>query len=248
MNKLSVIIITLNEEDNIRDCIDSVSFADEVIVVDSCSTDRTITIATEMNSKVISVNNKSYGEAKNIGFENAKSDWLMWLDADERITSDLQNEIIQTINNSEYNVYEINRKSYFLNKFIKHCGWFPDYKIRLFKKDTHLRFTSNKVHEKILFDGKTKKLLNPILHYTDNSIEHYLNKMNRYTTLSALDLKEQKKSVTILDIIFRPVFTFFKMYFLKLGILDGFTGLILCALSSIHVFIKYLKYYYLIKS
>ena len=161
----------------------------------------------------------------------------------------LKEEIQQVISNpdKETDVYKINRKSFFINKFIKHCGWYPDYGIRLFKKQAGIKFTDVRVHEKILYNGKSGKLKNEIIHYTDLTFEHYISKLNSYTTSSALDLHEKGKKSSLSDIIFRPVFTFIKMYFLKLGVLDGYMGLVLCTLSSAHVFVKYSKLYFLTK-
>lgn len=245
---ISAIVITLNEEKNIRECLETLKWCDEIIMVDSGSTDSTVKIAEEFTKKIILTDNLPYGEKKNIGIDNAVNDWVLWLDADERITKELKDEIQQKIKGVSINAFYINRKSFFINKFIKHCGWYPDYTLRLFRKDTNIRFDASLVHEKANFSGVTVKLSNEILHFTDPDFEHYINKLNNYTSLSAEELGKKGKKASILDIIFRPVFTFFKMYFLKLGILDGYTGLVLCTLSSIHVFSKYSKLYLMNKS
>jgi len=174
----------------------------------------------------------------------------MWLDADEIITENLKTEILKILNSSQvkYDAYFIKRKSFFINKFINHCGWYPDYGLRLFKKSLKIRFDNSRVHEKAVFEGKTGKLNSEILHFTDLEFEHYVTKLNTYTTKSALDLFDKGKNSSVYDLIFRPVFTFIKMYFLKLGILDGYIGLVLCTLSGIHVFVKYSKLYYLTKN
>ncbi|MCX7877437.1 MAG: glycosyltransferase family 2 protein [Ignavibacteria bacterium] len=244
---ISVIIITYNEEGNIRDCLDSVSWADEVIVVDSGSTDRTLSIVSEFaNARIINCRDLPYGIKRNLGIESAKGDWILWLDADERISDELRGEIIKVITSDDSaEAYRIKRKSFFINKFIKHCGWYPDYTLRLFSKVTGIRFSEHLVHELPVYRGHTGNLKGEIIHYTDKTFEHYTDKMNNYTTLSAEEFKLQGKKSGKTDIIFRPVFTFIKMYFLKLGFLDGYTGLILCILSSFHVMIKYLKLYYI---
>jgi glycosyltransferase involved in cell wall biosynthesis len=242
MSSISAIVITYNEELNIEECLVTLKFADEIIVVDSKSTDNTAALAKKYTENIIVVDNLPYGKKKNIGIENALSDWILWIDADERISDELKLEIIDITKTGNLNAYYINRKSFFINKFIKHCGWYPDYTLRLFKRVTGIKFDTAQVHEKISFKGKTGKLNNEILHYTDRDIDHYVDKLNRYTSLSASELNKKNRSTRVLDIIFRPVFTFLKMYFFKLGILDGFTGLILCVLSSYHVVFKYIKF------
>ena len=244
---ISSVVITYNEEANIGECLDSLQWTDEIIVIDSGSSDNTADIAKTFTPNVIISGNLSYGVKKNIGIEKASGNWILWIDADERITPELKQEIQKTIAAAEYNAYFINRKSFFINKFIKHCGWYPDYTLRLFRKDTGILFDNQKVHEKAVYSGKTGKLKNDILHYTDRDFEHYFAKLNRYTTLSAEEMHRQGKKATVFDIIFRPVFAFFKMYFLKLGFLDGYMGLVLCSLSGIHVMIKYSKLYYINK-
>jgi glycosyltransferase involved in cell wall biosynthesis len=242
MSSISAIVITYNEEQNIEECLSSLKFADEIIVIDSKSTDATCELAKKYTGKIFSIDNLSYGKKKNIGIENAASEWILWIDADERISVGLEAEIKNVTQKGKYNAYYINRKSFFINKFIKHCSWYPDYTLRLFKRDTGVKFDTAEVHEKILYKGKTGRLKKDILHYTDRNIEHYVDKLNNYTSLSAIELKKKKHSPGLIDIIFRPVFTFLKMYFLRLGILDGYTGLILCVLSSYHVIFKYIKY------
>jgi glycosyltransferase involved in cell wall biosynthesis len=246
MHKLSVIIITYNEEANITDCIESVKWADEIIVIDSNSNDRTAELAKNYTNKIFLVSDSSYAQSKNFGLNKACNDWILSLDADERVTEELKIEICTAVNNKEdISAFYLNRKSFFINKFIKHCGWYPDYILRLFKKSAGIRFNESKVHEKAEYNGKTGKLKSNLLHYTDLTFEHYWNKMNKYTSISAEELFAKKRKASFFDIIFRPAFTFFKMYFLKLGILDGYTGLVLCTLSGVHVFTKYTKLYYL---
>ena len=247
MDKISVIIITFNEEKNIEECLLSVNWADEIILIDSKSTDNTVNLAKKFADKIIFTENTPYGLKRNIGINNASSDWILWLDADERINKELADEIKSEIVNNNFDVYYIKRKSFFINKFIKHCGWYPDYSLRLFKKSLCIKFDDAEVHEKLNYKGKYGKLHNEIIHFTDTDFEHYTEKMNNYTTLSANELRKLKKKSRMIDLVFRPVFTFYKMYFLKLGFLDGYTGLILCLLSAYHVFFKYAKYNTLIK-
>lgn len=250
MKKLSVIIITYNEEGNIRDCLESAKWADELIIVDSNSRDKTTEIAKTYTDKIIITEDNSFSANRNIAIDKAEGEWIIWLDADERFTEDLKKEILDVLSSPpvKYAAYIINRKSFFINKFINHCGWYPDYGLRLFRKSTGIRFNDTRVHEKAVFDGKSGKINAELLHYTDLTFEHYIEKLNSYTTKSALDLYERGKKGSVFDLIFRPVFTFIKMYFLKLGLLDGYTGLVLCTLSGIHVFVKYSKLYLLTKN
>lgn len=244
---LSVIIITNNEESNIKDCLDSVNWADEIILVDSGSTDKTLAIASGYhNVRIINTVDLPYGTKRNIGIENAKGEWILWLDADERISNELKEEILNVVNSAaSSDAYRIKRKSYFINKFIKHCGWYPDFTLRLFKRSSGIRFNELLVHEAPVYNGLKIDMKAEIIHYTDRTFEHYIEKMNNYTTFSAIELNSQNRKSGYADIIFRPAFTFIKMYFLKLGFLDGYIGLVLCMLSSIHVMLKYLKLYYL---
>ncbi len=245
---ISSFVITYNEEENIRECLKSLGWTDEIIVVDSNSVDKTTEIASELKANVILAEKLTFGGKKNLGIDAAKGPWILWIDADERVTPELSAEIQQIVkNNPAAEAFEINRKSFFITKFIKHCGWYPDYTLRLFKKSTGIRFSNEQVHEKAVYSGKVRRLKSEILHYTDRDFEHYINKMNSYTSLSAHGLYAKGKKGGLFDIIFRPVFTFFKMYFLRLGMLDGYIGLVLCILSSIHVFFKYSKLYRLNK-
>ncbi|HWA07500.1 MAG TPA: glycosyltransferase family 2 protein [Ignavibacteria bacterium] len=245
MAKISAIVITYNESANITECLESLKWCDEILVIDSASSDNTCELARKYTNNITITGNIPYGEKRNIGIDKAAFDWILWIDADERISPELKREIEELISQSatQHEAYLVNRRSFFINKFIKHCGWYPDYTLRLFKKSSGIRFDSSLVHEKAVYSGNTGRLKSDILHYTDRDFEHYINKLNKYTSLSAEELKAKGKKTTFFDIIFRPAFAFFKMYFLKLGILDGYMGLVLCSLSSIHVMTKYSKLY-----
>lgn len=245
MAKISAIVITYNEAANITECLGSLKWCDEIIVIDSASSDNTCELAREFTNNITITGNLPYGDKRNIGIDKASFDWIIWLDADERVSPELKDEITGLIAASQTNndAYFINRRSFFINKFIKHSGWYPDYTLRLFKKSADIRFDSSLVHEKAIYKGSSGRLKNDILHYTDRDFEHYIKKLNNYTSLSAEELKAKCRKSTFFDIIFRPAFTFFKMYFLRLGILDGYMGLVLSTLSSVHVMTKYSKLY-----
>jgi glycosyltransferase involved in cell wall biosynthesis len=259
MSAISAIVITLNEESNIGECLEALKWCEEIIVVDSNSSDKTVEIAKKFTEKIIKTDETRFGRKRNIGIEAASNDWILWVDADERVSPELREEIERILEKTENNPlgppllrgnegltgYLIKRQTFFLGKFIRHCGWYPDYSLRLFRRTRNVRFSDVRVHEKTLHEGKTLKLNNPIRHYTDLTLEHYLNKQNKYTTLAAMDLKEDNRITSRTGVIFRPILTFLKMYFIKLGFLDGFIGFILCVLSGYSTYAKYSKLYFL---
>jgi glycosyltransferase involved in cell wall biosynthesis len=242
MAKLTVITIALNEEMNIAPCLESVRWADEIIVLDSGSTDRTVEIARRYTSQVLSIQWPGYGAARNIGMSRASGDWILWLDADERVTPELAEEIRQILVSGDGRLsgYLVARRAYFLGRWIKHCGWYPSRVVRLFRKDRG-RFSETRVHERLELDGEVGKTRSDILHYTDPDLHHYLSKFNRYTSLGAEDLHAAGRQFHVVDLVFRPAFQFFKMYVFRLGFLDGVEGFVLCILSSTYVFTKYAK-------
>ncbi|MBM2841009.1 MAG: glycosyl transferase family 2, partial [Bacteroidetes bacterium] len=182
MGTLSVVTITLNEERNIAECLASVHWADELIVVDSGSTDRTMELARQYTSKVLSVEWKGYGATKNYALDQAAGDWVLWLDADERVTPPLADEIKQVIaGNGEASGYSVARRAYFLGRWIKHCGWYPSRVTRLFRR-AQGRFSENRVHEQLIVQGSVGALQNDLMHYTDPDLQHYFAKFNRYTS------------------------------------------------------------------
>jgi glycosyltransferase involved in cell wall biosynthesis len=238
---ISAIIITYNESHNIADAIASAAFADEIVVFDNASADNTVEIARSLGAKVIlSDRNLGYSEAKSRALEHCRNRWIFWLDADERITPALVNEINSLTTPENYAAYSIPRSSYFLGKNIKHCGWSPDYVTRLFDRDK-AHFSTDLVHEKLMVDGNIHKLTSPLLHYTDPTLDHYLAKLNRYTSLAATQLRQNDRKFRLRDIVFHPPATFIKMYIFRLGFLDGVEGFLLCALSAFYVLCKYAK-------
>ncbi len=244
MEKLSVIIITFNEEKNIRDCLNSVKWADEIIVVDSFSNDRTLEISKEYTDKVFQNKWQGFVEQKNFALTKASHNWILSIDADERISDELKEEIKGLLSNSlKYDGYYIPRKTFYVKKWILNCGWYPDYKIRLFKKDKG-RWEGTEgtaIHESVKINGRIGYLKGDILHYSFMSISSHLKTINSFTSISAMENFKKGKKAGILSILFRPLFNFFKMYILKRGFLDGLLGFIVSVLSSYHVFIKYTK-------
>ena len=241
MSDLSVIVITLNEEKNIRDCLQSVAWADEIVVVDSKSTDRTVEIAREFTEKIIITDWIGYSRTKKLALEQATCEWVLWIDADERATEDLKSEIRSVIKaDPPQNGFEAARRAFFLGKWIKHCGWYQGYVLRLFRKNKG-RFDENLVHEGVILAGERGRLKGDLVHFTDDSLEHYLEKFNKYTSLAAQRLFSQNRRAGFLAIILRAFFIFIKMYILRLGFLDGLKGFMLCLLSANYVAVKYAK-------
>ena len=251
---LSVVFITYNEEKNIERAILSVKdIADEIIVLDSGSNDATLEIVKKYNAGVFHKKFESFASQKNTAISYASKDYVLVLDADEEISDHLKQWLLRfkTDENfygrlKKYNGFYLPRKSSFLGKWISHSGWFPDFTLRLVKNGT-AQFKETRVHESFSVNGDSYKLPERcfLWHYTYESLEQYFNKFNSYTTLAACDLYDRKKSGSKLKILFNPIFGFIKQYFIKLGFLDGFHGLVLAVLSSLYVFVKYAKHYFL---
>ena len=212
-NPLSVVIITKNEERFIKDAIKSAQFADEILVLDSGSTDDTCRIAKELGARIKNQDWLGFGPQKNKAVELAKNDWVFVLDSDERITDQLQAEIITTLVNPASDGYFVARLNRFFGKNIKTCGLYPDYSIRLFNR-TKGRFNNVAVHESVQINGKVAKLKNHMIHLAYESVDEFIVKQKRYAALS-------HKKKNLLKALFSPCWTFFRLYFLKLGFLDG---------------------------
>ncbi len=232
-NKLSVVIITKNEENFITDAIKSALFADEVIILDSGSIDKTCEIAKELGAKVYQNEWLGFGPQKNRAVELAKNDWVFVLDSDERITKELKDEIVATLKKPQFNGYFIARLNNFFGKNIKNCGLYPDYSIRLFNKN-YGKFNDVSVHESVQLTSKAAYLKNHMIHLAYDSIEEFIQKQNRYSSLN-----HKKKS--LLKAIINPYWTFFKLYILKKGFLDGWHGFVISKLYAQYTFWKYIK-------
>jgi glycosyltransferase involved in cell wall biosynthesis len=244
IEKISSIIIAKNEEKNIGRCIESqMNSIDEIIVlVDESSTDKTFQIVSSFEKVIAKKTNwKGFAETKKEALALTSYNWVFWIDADEEITKELSNELRMLKGTDvDFNAYKVARRAFFLDKWIKHSGWYPGYVTRFFNK-IHSSFDESKVHEGLIVDGEIGLLENDINHYTDPSIQHYFEKFNRYTSLAAEDLLKKGRIADISDIVVRPFFQFFKMYFVRLGFLDGLRGFILAIFSSAYVFTKYCK-------
>jgi glycosyltransferase involved in cell wall biosynthesis len=248
MNKVSVVIITLNEENNIKGCLESVKWADEIIVVDSGSQDKTVEICRQYTDFVYDILWQGFGKQKNSAVDLAHFDWILSIDADERVTPELKEEIGELLKEElKCSGYFISRKSYFGKRLILHCGWFPDFTIRLFNRKKG-RFNDVQVHESVQISGNLGYLRHSLIHFTYKNISDFLIRMNRYSTLAANDLFKEKKKGAVLKMIFRPPATFLKMYLLKGGYKEGFPGMILSGLYAFYTFVKYSKLWELNKN
>ena len=241
MQTLSAMINTYNEEKNIADCLKCLHWVDEVVVVDSGSTDKTLEIVQHYAHKVISVPPGNFAHIRNAGLKHLTSDWVLIVDADERITPELQAEIQNIVINKHTEIgFRIPRKNLFMKRWIKHCGWYPDYVLRLFRNHPQHTF-SGLVHESVVLKGQVGTCSQPMIHYTYNGLEQYITKFNRYTTLAAEMIENKGRRVTIMHLIIRPPLEFIKMFFLKRGFLDGIDGFIISSLSSMYIFVKFTK-------
>jgi len=239
MPTITGLVLTHNEEDFIEECLTSIVWVDQIIVIDSESSDRTVEICRKFTDKIFIRPFDDFANQRNYGLEKIKTDWVLVIDADERVSKELKNEIIKTISNSSFEGYMIPRKNIFLNKWIKHGGWYPDYALRLFKNNKS-RYTG-KVHEHIRIEGTIGKLKQDLIHFTYRNIAHYLSKMNKYTTLWAAERHSQGRRTNFLWILLRPSLEFAKVYLAKWGFLSGAQGFIIARLSAYYQFLKYSK-------
>jgi len=245
MIKLSGVIITFNEEKNIERCLKSlIDIADEVIVLDSFSTDKTKEICAKYNVKFFEHKFDNYVNQKNRALEFANNFYILSLDADEELSDELKNSIREVKNYWKYDSYMFNRLTFFCRKPVMHCGWYPDAKIRLWDKRTG-KWTGNQVHEVVKIDRNANIgfLNGDLLHYSFLSIEQHINQINKFSTIKAQVLHEKHKNTNIFKIIFSPFLKFLNSYIFKLGFLDGFYGFVICINSAHSKFLTYSKLY-----
>jgi glycosyltransferase involved in cell wall biosynthesis len=239
---LSVILITKNEEANLKDCLESVSFADEIIVVDSQSNDKTQEIARSFGAKLeITSDWPGFGPQKNRALNLATQDWVLSIDADERVTPELKQEILATIASpSAADCYAIPRSSWYCGRFMKHSGWYPDYVDRLFKRGS-AKFSDHLVHEHLLPKGSKQKLKHHFLHYSYRDFSQVLKKVDVYSSAAALQAFNQGKKSNFIQALAHGFWGFFRTYVLKRGFLDGRYGLALAISNAATSYYKYLK-------
>jgi glycosyltransferase involved in cell wall biosynthesis len=244
MPTLSIVIVTKNETLNIVDCIKSAQFADEVLVLDSGSSDDTVKLAALTGARVIETDWPGFGPQKNRAIDASTGEWIFSLDADERITDTLKNEILIAINANTYDVFDVPRRSLFVSRFMQYSGWRPDRTNRLFKR-TAARFTDNQVHEHLKTNVKVGHLTESIVHYSYRDVDTVLKKMNHYSSAGAQDLKAKGKQGSLFSAMTHGVWAFIRTYIIKLGFLDGAEGFILAIANAETTYYKYLKLYFL---
>jgi len=238
--KITATIITLNEEANIGECLESLDFADEIVVVDSGSSDRTAEIC-RAHSRVRFHEHEwlGFGRQKNLAAELAGNDWIFNIDADERVSPRLKDSLGR-IDSGGAPCYRVARENYFGARWIRRCGWYPDFNKRLYDR-RECSFSEKSVHESVVCRGRVGELQGNLVHKTYSGVSDYLRRMELYSSLAAGELVKAGKRPGVPHLLFKPFFTFFKMYFLKLGFLEGYTGFLLSMLYSHYTFYKYGK-------
>jgi glycosyltransferase involved in cell wall biosynthesis len=250
--KLSVAIITLNEEANLARTLASVQFAHEIVVVDSGSTDRTLEIAASFKARLFLEPWRGFAAQKNFAIEQCNGTWILSLDADEALTPELQAEIRSILSGTpSADAYLLRRRNIFLGRWVRHGGYYPDAKLRLFRRYSanfapSARFTNRPVHETIALEGTLETLRHDIVHHAYPTVENYIEHLNHYSTLGARTLIEQGKTshsavAFIGNILIYPAFIFFRNYVLRLGFLDGREGLLLHLYHAIYTSWQYAK-------
>lgn len=247
MPTLSVILITRNEEANLEDCLASLDgIAQQIVVVDTNSTDRTLEIAQKYGATLAQPPDwPGFGPQKNRALDLATGDWVLSLDADERLTPDLKSEILTAIHhNAHVDCFAIPRLSWYCGRFIRHSGWNPDYVDRLFKRGT-ARFSDDLVHERLIPNGQVAKLKNAMLHYSFMNYSQVLQKLDRYSTASAEQAFAKGKTSNPLKAVLHGVWAFIRTYFIRAGFLDGGQGLALAISNGQGTYYRYIKLWHL---
>lgn len=241
-DKISACVIVFNEEAKIRRCLQSLTWCDEIIVMDSFSTDRTVEIAREYTPHVYQHVWLGYVGQRNLIREKASYPWILYLDSDEEVSPGLRDEILSefAVPDRKHLGYEFPRIVYFLGRWIKHGEWYPDVKLRLFHKE-YGRTEGEEPHDRVYVRGPVKRLRNPIYHYTYDDLRDQNETLNRFSTITAQQKFVKESSFKRSDLLFRPFFRFFKGYFMRLGFLDGMPGLIIAMTNGYGAFLKYAK-------
>jgi glycosyltransferase involved in cell wall biosynthesis len=237
--RLSAIIITKDEAGNIGDCLDTLAFCDERIVVDAASSDGTMMIAKQKGARVATHGWNGFGPQKNYALSLAQGDWILSVDADERITPELASAIRAAMDGAA-DGYEIPRRSSFCGRMMRHSGWFPDRVLRLFRRGK-ARFTDDVVHERVVCDGTVARLAEPILHYPVTRLEDAIRRIDQYSTLGAEKLAQSDRKISALSGPTHGIGTFVRVYFLQLGFLDGAAGFMLAVANAEGAYYRYQK-------
>ncbi len=237
---LSVVLITLDCADTLAHCLDSVAWAEEIVIADSGSVDGTVELARARGARVVHQTWLGFGKQKQFAVEQATHDWVLCLDTDERVTPALRDAIEAALRDPSQHAYEFPRCNRFLGRYLRHGEGYPDLSLRLFHK-SHARWSEDVVHEKVITLGTVGRLDGDLLHESAETLDSYLAKQNRYTTLAAEELVGQGGGVSRLQMLLSPLFRFVKFYFFRLGFLDGLPGLVHIVIGCFNSFCKYAK-------
>ncbi len=237
---LSVVLITLDCADTLAHCLDSVAWAEEIVIADSGSVDGTVELARARGARVVHQAWLGFGKQKQFAVEQATHDWVLCLDTDERVTPELRDAIEVALRSPSQHAYEFPRCNRFLGRYLRHGEGYPDLSLRLFHK-SHARWSEDVVHEKVITLGTVGRLDGDLLHESAETLDSYLAKQNRYTTLAAEELVGQGGAVSRLQMLLSPLFRFVKFYFFRLGFLDGLPGLVHIVIGCFNSFCKYAK-------
>ncbi len=240
--KISAIIVCYNEEDNIRSCLESVTWCDEIVVVDSRSTDRTLEIVRRYTDRIFVRDWPGYREQKQFALDQARLEWVLNLDSDERVSPELRTEIRRVLatGTAEVDGFYIPRLVYYLGRWWHRGGWYPDYRLRLFRR-RKATWGGVNPHEKVIVDGRTQKLSGNLLHFTYADVSQHLVTVNRLTDISAVETVKQAENVGGGRLLLRPAWRFFRSLIVDRGILEGWPGLFVAATAGFYVFLKYAK-------
>jgi len=240
--KISACVTAFNEEDKIAACLKSLQWCDEIVVVDSCSTDRTVEICKEFTPRVIQHPWEGYIAQKNYIRGLANHPWILFVDADEVVSDDLRREIEEEFAKGPGGTvgYNFPRMVHYLGMWIRHGEWYPDRKLRLFRKDRG-HSAGQEPHDRVVVDGPVKALKSPLYHFTYDNMADHLDTLNRFSSISANEKNAAGVKFRLSDLLFRPIWRFFKSYVLKRGFLDGKAGIVIAGLSAFGVFVKYAK-------
>lgn len=236
----SAVIITRNAAAYIEPCLQSVSFADEILIVDSGSSDTTLDIARRYGTRVIQQEWLGYGRQKEFAARQAKNDWILSIDSDERVSEELRESICGALTAPGFHAGRMARRNRFMGRWLRHGEGYPDWSLRLYHRG-HARWSDDPVHEKLETDGKIITLMGDLLHESEQGLADYLEKQNRYTTLQAEELHRAGRSTHPLKLVSSPLFRFIKFYFVRLGFLDGVPGLVHVSIGCFNSFCKYAK-------
>jgi glycosyltransferase involved in cell wall biosynthesis len=237
---LSAVLITRNATSVLEPCLDSLAFADEIVVVDSGSTDGTVELARSKGARVVQKEWLGFGQQKQFAVEQARNDWVLCVDADERVSAELARSIEHALTAPASPVYRMARRNRFLGRWLSHGEGYPDWSPRLFNR-MNARWSDDLVHEKVLYAVTPGTLQGDLLHDSYDDLSTYLERQNRYTTLAARQAFEQGRGANVLHLFLSPVVRFFKFYVMRLGFLDGLPGLMHISIGCMNSYVKYMK-------